>query len=181
MLIMPDQPIESGLIRPMTKNDLNMVLFWRNHPDVRKHMFTQHEIGIDEHQLWFDHVFEDPYKHLLIYELKRRPLGFVNFFSTGKNGIAEWGFYASPEAPKGVGRNLGQLALNYAFGHLNFHKVCGRALKENERSIRMHMLLGFQQEGVFRDQHFDGERYRHVVCFGLLRTDWRFSTTLEQK
>jgi UDP-4-amino-4,6-dideoxy-N-acetyl-beta-L-altrosamine N-acetyltransferase len=52
------------------------------------------------------------------------------------------------------------------------HKLCGQALAFNERSIRFHQNLGFRREGVLRQQHFDGEQYHDVVCFGLLASEW---------
>ena len=91
-------------------------------------------------------------------------------------GIADWGFYAAPDAPKGTGRKLGASALTYAFARLELHKVCGQALDFNERSIHFHLRLGFQQEGVLREQHFDGEQYHGIVCFGLLATEWQATT-----
>ena len=79
----------------------------------------------------------------------------------------------APDAPKGSGRQLGRAALNHAFRQLKFHKVCGQALAYNQRSIQFHQSLGFEQEGILRDQHFDGERYHHVICFGLLSHEWQ--------
>lgn len=178
---MADETVENIVIRPMVRKDLELVLAWRNHPEVRRHMYTQHEIGMDEHRRWFDRAIEDSRKHLLIYESGARSLGFINFYVAGEGRVVEWGFYAAPDAPRGSGRKLGHLALEHAFGHLDFHKVCGEALGGNERSIRLHQTLGFQQEGVLRDQHFDGERYHHVVCFGLLRSEWVLSSKSDQK
>jgi len=34
------------------------------------------------------------------------------------------------------------------------------------------LRLGFQREGVLRQQHFDGQQYHDVVCFGLLANEW---------
>jgi UDP-4-amino-4,6-dideoxy-N-acetyl-beta-L-altrosamine N-acetyltransferase len=160
----------------MVHADLALVLAWRNHPDVRRYMYTQHEITLDEHQRWFERTLPDRKKHLLIFEANQQPLGFVNFNETGNGGIADWGFYAAPAAPKGSGRQLGHAALSHAFTQLKLHKVCGEALAYNQRSIQFHQSLGFQQEGTFRDQHFDGERYHHVICFGLLSYEWQPST-----
>jgi UDP-4-amino-4,6-dideoxy-N-acetyl-beta-L-altrosamine N-acetyltransferase len=160
-------------IRPMVHADLECVLAWRNHPDVRRYMYTQHEITPDEHQRWFERTLPDPKKHLLIFEENHRPLGFVNFNEVENECIVDWGFYAAPDAPKGSGRQLGRAALSHAFTQLKFHKVCGQALAYNERSILFHQSLGFQQEGILRDQHFDGERYHHVICFGLLCHEWQ--------
>jgi len=157
----------------MVHADLERVLAWRNHPDVRRYMYTQHEITLDEHQRWFERSLPDPKKNLLIFEANHQPLGFVNFNETGSGGIAAWGFYAAPDAPKGSGRQLGRAALDHAFTQLKLHKVNGQALAYNERSIQFHQTLGFQQEGILRDQHFDGERYHHVICFGLLGHEWQ--------
>lgn len=160
----------------MVHADLRQVLIWRNHPDVRRYMFTQHEITLDEHQRWFEGALLDPKKHLLIFEPDQQPLGFVNFTETLNGGISDWGFYISPNAPKGSGRQLGHAALNHAFGQLKLHKVCAQALAYNERSIQFHQSLGFQREGSLRDQHFDGKRYHHIIQFGLLSCEWPIST-----
>jgi UDP-4-amino-4,6-dideoxy-N-acetyl-beta-L-altrosamine N-acetyltransferase len=169
---MPDSTKVHSVIRPMIHADLDRVLAWRNHPEVRRYMYTQHEITLAEHQCWFERTLLDPKKHLLIFEMNQQPLGHVNFNETGNGGIANWGFYVAPNAPKGSGRQLGRAALCHAFTQFNFHKVCGQALEYNQRSIRFHQSLGFRLEGNLRDQHFDGERYHHVNCFGLLCTEW---------
>lgn len=173
---MPKSSPVPSQIRPMAHADLARVLAWRNHPDVRRYMFTQHEITLDEHQRWFERTVPDPNKHLLIFEVDHHPLGFVNINMTGNGGIADWGFYVAPDAPKGSGRQLGCAVLNHAFTQLKLHKVCGQALAYNQRSILFHQSLGFQQEGTLRDQHFDGERYHHVIAFGLLSHEWQPST-----
>ncbi len=160
-------------IRKMTVDDLNVVLTWRNHPDIRRYMYTQHEISIEEHRAWFERASKDSHKHLLVFEIDEKPQGFVNITELSSSGVAEWGFYIAPDAVKGTGRQLGKAALEFAFNNLNLHKVCGQALAFNERSIQFHHSLGFQQEGTLRDQHYDGENYHAVICFGLLSNEWQ--------
>jgi len=160
-------------LRPMTKADLVQVLAWRNHPDVRRYMYTNHEIGLDEHQAWFARVSDDPAVHLLIYENCGRASGFVNITRGRSPTVADWGFYLSPDSERGTGRSLGREALKYAFSELCLHKICGQALGFNERSIAFHKALGFTEEGCLRDQHFDGAEYHDVVCFGLLDHEWQ--------
>ncbi|MDT4866291.1 PseH: pseudaminic acid biosynthesis N-acetyl transferase [compost metagenome] len=159
----------------MTSDDLERVLLWRNHPEVRRYMYTQHKIGLDEHRRWFENSQRNTARHLLIFEQQDVPLGFVNITEGIVGHIADWGFYLAPEAPRGTGRLLGQAALDFAFAQLRLHKVCGQALGFNERSIRFHLALGFTQEGVLRDQHFDGDHYHAVIHFGLLRSEWQAS------
>lgn len=156
----------------MAASDLDCVLAWRNHPDIRRYMYNQHEIGLSEHQAWFERTVCDSRKHLLIFESDGEARGFVSFTRLASDGVADWGFYVAPDAPKGSGYQLGKAALDHAFGALRLHKVCGQALAFNERSIAYHLRLGFREEGVLRDQHFDGSRYHAIVCFGLLKDEW---------
>ena len=160
-------------LRKMKASDLEMVLQWRNHPDVRRYMYTSHEISFEEHSAWFKRTNDDPNVHLMIYEANGRGLGFVNIVCGRCGSIADWGFYLSPEAGKGTGQSLGNAALAHAFEDLQLHKLCGQALRFNERSIAFHHRLGFTQEGVLREQHFDGTVYHDVLCFGLLRHEWQ--------
>lgn len=163
----------SQRVRTMATADLEMVLAWRNAPEVRRYMYSQHEITLDEHRRWFERVSADPHRHLLIYEDGTSALGFVNIHQVASGGVADWGFYAAPDAPKGTGRSLGNIVLRHAFVDLGLHKLCGQALAFNERSIRFHRMLGFMQEGVLRQQYFDGQHYHDVLCFGLLAQEWR--------
>jgi UDP-4-amino-4,6-dideoxy-N-acetyl-beta-L-altrosamine N-acetyltransferase len=157
----------------MNESDLEQVLKWRNHPDVRSYMYSTHEIRMDEHRAWYAHASKNPAKALLIYERDGQACGFVNITRTRCPAVADWGFYLAPDAPRGSGRGLGTHALNYAFAQLGLHKVCGQALGFNARSIAFHTRLGFTEEGRLRDQHFDGDQFHDVVCFGLLSNEWQ--------
>lgn len=160
----------------MTNADLEQVLAWRNEPDIRRYMLTQHEISLTEHRQWYERNSQDPTRRLLIVEEDGMALGFVHFSGVAPGGIADWGFYAAPGAAKGSGHKLGVTVLNFAFGTLGLHKVCGQALDFNEASIRFHRKLGFQQEGVLRQQHKGADGYHDLICFGLLREEWNSRT-----
>lgn len=160
-------------IRPMTKEDLPLVLGWRNHPDVRSYMYTQHKISLAEHKAWFERSKDDPQRHLLIFQKESIPMGFINIHQASSGGVADWGFYIKPDAPKGSGQQLGRAVLEHAFNKLHLHKLCGQALAFNKRSIEFHKKLGFTHEGTLVDQHFDGQMYHAIWCFGLTAQQWK--------
>ncbi|TDX32165.1 UDP-4-amino-4,6-dideoxy-N-acetyl-beta-L-altrosamine N-acetyltransferase [Modicisalibacter xianhensis] len=160
-------------LRSLQAEDLEAVLAWRNHPDVRRFMYTQHTISLEEHRRWFEKAHGDDNKRLLLFELEGEATGFVNLSLVDPQASrADWGFYLAPQAPKGSGRQLGTLALAYAYETMHVHKLCGEALAFNVRSIRFHERLGFRREAWLRDHHFDGSDYHDVVGFGLLRSEW---------
>ncbi len=163
-------------IRSMAEEDLTMVLAWRNHLEVRRFMFTQHEISLAEHTQWFMRVVQDNTRRLLIVQELGSSIGYVQFSNVERGGVADWGFYARPDAPKGTGRRLGTLALDHAFGQLKLHKVCGQTIDTNQASIRFHERLGFKREGVLRDHKRMNDRYQTLICFGLLAHEWQDHT-----
>ena len=167
---------ENLLIRSMIEDDLPMVLTWRNHPEVRRFMFTQHEISLTEHTQWFKRVVQDNTRRLLIVQENGSPIGYVQFSNVEPGGVADWGFYACPGASKGTGRKLGEIALDHAFGQLELHKVCGQVIEKNHASKRFHERLGFKPEAVLPDQKRMNGQYQTLICFGLLAREWQVHT-----
>lgn len=162
-----------GRLRTLQASDLEMVRAWRNQPDVRRWMYTQHAIKREEHQRWFEAAASNPNRHLLIFERSGMPSGFVNLTIVDSVARrAEWGFYLASDADKGSGPLLGKLALSYVFSNLEQHKLCGEAIAHNHRSVRFHERLGFHLEARLRDHYFDGSDYHDVVGFGLLAAEW---------
>lgn len=165
--------ISNCQVRAMTATDLPMVLEWRNHPNVRRFMFTQHEITFQEHARWFVQASQDQTRRLLIIEENGHAIGYVQFTNLGPEGISDWGFYARPDSPKGTGKKLGIAALDHGFRILKLHKVCGQAIERNTNSIRFHERLGFTREAELRDQKFINNQYENLICFGLLAHEWK--------
>jgi UDP-4-amino-4,6-dideoxy-N-acetyl-beta-L-altrosamine N-acetyltransferase len=163
---------QGGIVRRMNADDLARVLGWRNHPDVRAFMFTQHEISAEEHALWFARAEADPARHLLIYELAGEPLGFASLARQDESGAADWGFYLAPGAPRGAGTGLGAAVLDHAFAVLRLDEVRGEALAFNTASIRMHEKLGFRRQGERRQPDDRGGGDHAVICFVLRRDEW---------
>ena len=163
----------SGRVRLMTEADLALVLIWRNHEDIRRYMFNTRTVSGEEHRRWFELAVADPARELLIFELDGQPSGFAHFSCGVHPRVADWGFYAAPGAPKGAGRALGHAALGHAFDRVALHKVCGQVIGSNARSAHLHLALGFEQEGLLREHHFDGKHFLDVLCFGLLAHKWR--------
>lgn len=168
---MPHNP--DCLARLATPADLEKILAWRNRPDVRANMLTQHEISLAEHRQWFERSLQDQTRSLLIVEENHLQLGFVHFSGVAAGAIANWGFYAAPDVARGTGLKIGMAALAFAYETLALHKVCGQALAFNIASIRTHEKLGFRQEGTLRQQHRINDTYHDLVCFGLLQGEWQ--------
>ena len=159
-------------IRPAVVSDRERVWRWRNDPVIKAYMFNTEEIPWAEHVAWFERTLGDKRKHMLVFESQDKPAGFASIYEFPHGMVAEWGFYKAPDAPVGIGKMLGAATLQYAFDVLSLHKIYAQVLTFNQRSMDLHVALGFVQEGVLKDQHFDGCAYYDVCCFGIRRAEW---------
>jgi RimJ/RimL family protein N-acetyltransferase len=74
---------------------------------------------------------------------------------------------------KGYGSEAAALIIKYGFEQLNLHRINSGALSFNDRSIRMHLKLGFREEGKRKERIFRNGAYCDEVMFGLLREEWK--------
>jgi UDP-4-amino-4,6-dideoxy-N-acetyl-beta-L-altrosamine N-acetyltransferase len=160
-------------VRPLLESDATDVLAWRNHPDVRRFMFWSDLIPEDAHMQWMRRALIEDSLFVRIVEQSGQPIGLVNFRSGPDSNVAEWGFYLVPDAPTGSGTQMGEAALEHAFYHLQFRKICGQALGSNTRSQRFHLRMGFSQEGRLREQFCRDGHPEDVILYGLLKSEFR--------
>ena len=76
-------------LRPLEAEDRDRILAWRNSPDVRAYMYTDHVIAPDEHAAWFANIDGDESRRYWIItadeeqmrqlrERRARPPGFYS-------------------------------------------------------------------------------------------------------
>lgn len=164
---------EFGMLRDINKSELELMLSWRNSPDIRKNMYNKHIINMDDHLAWWKKIrLDDCYKYFM-YENEGEPQGIVAItdISLSENN-ASWAFYASPESKRGTGSKMEFLALNFVFDDLGLHKLWCEVLAFNEAVIKLHIKFGFKAEGIFREQHFTNSEYIDIHRLGILKDEW---------
>lgn len=161
-------------LQPLTEAERDLILPWRNAPEVRRQMYTQHEITPEEHRAWFERMNSDPCARWYLYrDANGEPTGVVYFTDIDPaQQSAFWGFYASPNAPAGTGKRMEYLALENAFDYLDLKKLNCEVLTSNVPVINLHKKCGFTEEGRFREQFFDGEQRVDIVRLGMLAREW---------
>ena len=160
--------LPARLVRKMQYSDLDMILGWRNHDDIRKSMITQNIIIPADHMKWFERASSNPHRWLLIYEENSIPMGFIQFEKVlNLEGTVDWGFYIAPYAPKGAGHRMGKAALNYIFDIKNILEVRGFVLIENKSSRKYHLRVGFRE--MVNTVVGDEKKSSLLIGYNLLR------------
>lgn len=162
-----------GELRAIEDGELELMLSWRNHPNVRMNMYTTHEIALDDHLQWWKNVQVNPRQQYFMYASAARPLGVVGFTDINtQSSNASWAFYAAPDAPRGTGSRMELLALDHAFEQLKLHKLHCEVLAFNVPVLKLHQKFGFRVEGIFREQHKTATGFVDIHRLGLLAHEW---------
>ena len=169
---------EKIYLRPITAEDTERVLAWRNAPDVVKNFIYREKISREEHMDWLENkVFRGAvHQFVICAAADDTPLGSVyiqNFDEVHRR--AEWGLFLSSEGARsrGIGTETGNLILDYAFGQLRLHKLTSRVLAYNKPCVRMNEKLGYRQEAYLRDELFIDGKFEDLILYGALEGDVR--------
>jgi UDP-4-amino-4,6-dideoxy-N-acetyl-beta-L-altrosamine N-acetyltransferase len=164
------------LLREITKcsdEQKKVVRDVRNQHSVRKSMYTEHEITLDEHLSWVKRLGSD-----------KRQLVFVVFVDNVVSGVvsvnaidrshkkSDWAFYLDENVRGGLGAALEYTLINFVFENLNIEKLNCEVISTNEAVVKLHKKFGFVEEG-FRRENIEKDGKRIGVYFlGLTKTDW---------
>lgn len=151
------------LLRPATGADCATVLAWRNHPAVRRVMFTEHLIGPDEHAAWWNRVMASPDHQLLIVVHEGRDCGVVTFTRSraepAEAAVWDWGFYLDPDAfPQPLLQlrawsGMEQASIAWADGPLQARRIDCEVFAFNAAVLALHKRHGFdERERYWRER-----------------------------
>lgn len=85
-----------------------------------------------------------------------------------KNGNFSFGVTIdAPHWRKGYACDATRILLRYGFMERRYHKCSSACIEGNTASIRLHLALGFSEEGRRREQVYFNGRYYDELLFGL--------------
>jgi RimJ/RimL family protein N-acetyltransferase len=127
-----------------------------------------------EIEAWFDGLAKDKDFQPFAIEAGGEFVGQCNIRSVDPvNRRAEVGISLLPEhTSKGYGSDAMRILLNYAFRHLNLHKVCLDTLSVNEPALRSYRACGFVEEGRLRQHEWYDGGWVDLVLMAVLRDEW---------
>jgi UDP-4-amino-4,6-dideoxy-N-acetyl-beta-L-altrosamine N-acetyltransferase len=163
-------------LRPLEADDADRVLGWRNSPDVRAYMYTDHVIAPEEHARWFAGIPGDPARTYWIIEMDGRPVGLANLYDLDRrNQRCGWAYYLADPSVRGlgVGSYVEYWVLEYVFEALKLAKLWCEVLASNEAVWKLHETFGFTVEAHFRGHVIKQGSRADVLGLGLLTSDWR--------
>lgn len=156
-------------IRPMTKEDTDMIVGFRNKPFVRERFIFRDEVTREMHLKRFKEKIEtgEIVQFVIVLKDGDVPFGSVYFGNVDREkACAEYGIFIGREdfLGRGYGTEAAELALKYAFSEMKLKKVYLRLLADNERARKSYEKVGFKMSEK-RDEYPGGSDCAENVIF----------------
>ena len=147
-------------LRRLTRDKLEQVRQWRNHPDVARFMVNQEPISEEQQHRWFHSIAGavDRAYYLICY--KNQEFGVINILAKDgrpleESRIIEPGMYLAYDSPY-RGTILAfcpALAMNdYCFERLHCQQLVAKVKRDNRAALRFNQQLGYRTTS--QDEHY---------------------------
>ena len=120
-----------------------MILKWRNHPEIRKWMYNQDEITLDEHLTFIESLKSRKDKLYFLVKKEDEFIGVIDFTQLVEKKSVHMGIYANPSI-KGNGAILLNKIINYSFNNLKVERVFSEVFAENEKAHNLYKKFNFK-------------------------------------
>lgn len=162
-------------LKPLHKNDIELVRNWRNSKEVSQYMYNENQITKEQQKQWFEKVSKDPSCKYWIIEYQEKKIGLASITEINKTlQSCYWAFYLADTSIRGagIGSKVEYNVIEYVFNELNLNKLRCEVFVTNDKVIKMHEKFGFRREAYYREHCIKGNTKLDVVGLALLKYDW---------
>lgn len=168
-------------LRTIEREDVEFLQENRMNPAIRRPMRISEVENREQMSAFFEeYISSEEDANLLVCreststDAPPTPVGMATLFDIDElAGTAELAVWTSSDVQdNGYATSAAGMMLDYGFAERRLHKVYGRVHTGNEGAARVLEKLGFEEEGLLRDQEFVHGEYRDTHFYGILVDEW---------
>ncbi|HVN87809.1 MAG TPA: GNAT family protein [Candidatus Binatia bacterium] len=164
-------------LRPLEREDAPLFVTWLNDPEVTRTLNVYRPVDLPSEEEFIATIPKSDTDFVFGVALIATDhlIGTTGLHDVDwKNRHASFGINvgAKHEWGKGYGTDATVLTLQYAFETLNLHRVRLLVYEHNARAIRLYENVGFQREGLLREDRYHEGRYWNTITMAMLRDEW---------
>ena len=127
----------------LNMEEKEMILKWRNHPDIRKWMYNQDEIKLEEHLNFIESLKSRKDKLYFLVKKDKEYIGVIDFTEIIEEESLHMGIYTNPNI-KGNGKILLNKIIDYSFDNLKVKKIYSEVFSQNNKAYELYEKYNFK-------------------------------------
>lgn len=171
-------------LRPLTINDTEYIISWRNSPEIIQRLFNQEKLTREMHLKFYkENVETGKYVQYIIERIDASnicsyPVGTAFFKNIDLwNQKCEYGVFTKDldEWKSEFGYIPTRLMIKKAFEEMNMNKVYVYVFSDNEEEINVYTKCGFKIEGELKQEIRANAEYKDVYYMAVLKETYEKS------
>ena len=162
------------LLRPLEREDLKFVHQLDNNASVMRYWFEEpYEAFVELVDIYEKHIHDHNERRFII-DHNGENIGLVELVEINQvHRHAEFQIIIAPAFEnKGYAKKAAKLAIDYGFSVLNLYKLYLHVDTENEKAIHLYTKLGFEVEGILKQEFFINGKYRDVIRMCIFQSQY---------
>lgn len=168
-------------LRAVEKQDLELLRDWRNIEVFRKNFREVRELSLTDQEKWFDSLQQTKQINYMftIVDLKNNEaigasgLLYINWVIRS----ADFSFYIGKDQvyvdDSEISIEAAKLLIDYGFNNLNLNKIWMELYEFDQKKLEFFSKnFNFKQDGLLRDNCFEGGKYWNSHIISLLKKDY---------
>lgn len=160
-------------LRPITYDDTKLIIRWRNDDSVKQYFIYRKPFTKEGQEKWMREEIEtnNAFQFIVCENETNRPIGctYLRDYDRTHNK-AEYGVFIGEESMRGrgLGKEMLNLTLQFAFEVKKLHKVFARVLSDNAASLHCFLSCGFLREAYLKDEVYIDGKYQDVIFLAII-------------
>ncbi|ACC98417.1 GCN5-related N-acetyltransferase [Elusimicrobium minutum Pei191] len=161
-------------LRAFEESDAETVRAWRFAPQNYDYFYEFVMPNKIQNDAWFQNTLKKTSEINFIIETKdAKPIGMIALIDIdNRSQKCEMGRVLIGEEDyrsKGLGREIIKTILDYAFNHLNMHKVYCEVFADNAAALGLYKKCGFEEDGYFKQHVYKNGEFKDIVHLSIFK------------
>lgn len=169
-----EKRIDKVILRDFCENDIEAKVRIINDEKNNKYLHYDLPLEYEKTLNWFYKIKDNTNRKDLTILYDGVIAGFIGLLGIDeKNKKAEYYICVDSDfSGKGIGKNSTKILLDYAFNDLNLNKVYLFTEKDNERAQLLFEKMGFEKEGLLKNDIIFNNRKVSRYAYGICKDDY---------
>jgi len=166
-------------LRALESEDYVLINKWRNDPEITKYLGGNvFLVSPDREKKSVENKILDDAKNIyfaICEKATSKLIGYSNINNIDyRNLKAEWGGTLIGDKDflgKGLGKEASSLMLRFLFDQYPINKCYAYCQEEHPVTPKLFLSLGFQKEGILRQEVFKNGEFKNILLYSILREE----------
>lgn len=162
-------------LRPLELDDAELLRSWRFAEENYSYFYEFTPVSKCQNEAWLQNTLKktSELNFIITEKAHNEDIGMISLIDIDmRSQKCEMGRVLIGESKfkgQGLGSDAIRTLLNYAFNHLNMHKVYCEVFADNEIALKLYEKCGFVKDGLFLKHVYKSGEFKDIIHMSIIK------------